>query len=71
MKNSEAISYPNFHHWFLNVSAGVYLTFILLGLIQKLQSEVCLNSDAFIQHIGYSSKYPSFLLPINLARLFS
>lgn len=63
MKNSEAISHPNFHHWFLKASTGVYLTFILLGLIQKFQSKMCLNSDVFIKHIRYSSKYPCFLLP--------
>lgn len=36
MKNSEAISHPNFHHWFLNLNAGVNLTFILLGITKVL-----------------------------------
>lgn len=66
MKNSEAISHPNFYHWLLNLNAGVNLTFILLGLTQKFQHEVCLNSDAFSQHIMHSAKYPSILL----ARVF-
>lgn len=68
MKNSEAVSHPNFHHWFESKYRSL-LNFHFVRFNSEVQSKACLNSDVFIQHIRYSSKYPCFLIPTDLGEI--